>query len=129
MFFGFSRLTRCQLAPKSIDTSTRLTRFSPAHAAPRSFTSRVPAASLAPFRWVNTTLGNGEPSVADLQSHGDDRRKLQRDTEWGLQAMAQETGGVLMRNQNDLSKAVGRVLDGDVDLSRYLPRRDGQDLE
>ncbi len=60
---------------------------------------------------VNTNLGNGEPTVADLQSHGDARRKLQRDTEWGLQAMAQETGGVLMRNQNDLSKAVGRVLD------------------
>ena len=25
--------------------------------------------------------------------------------------------------------AVGRVLDGEIDLSRYLPRRDGQDLE
>jgi hypothetical protein len=60
---------------------------------------------------VNTNLGNGEPSVADLQSHGDDRRRMQRDTEWGLQALAQETGGVLMRNQNDLSKAVGRVLE------------------
>ncbi len=60
---------------------------------------------------VNTNLGNGEPTVADLQGHGDDRRKLLRDTEWGLQAMAQETGGVLMRNQNDLSKAVGKVLE------------------
>src|SRR5262249_36514137 len=60
---------------------------------------------------VNTNLGNGEPSVADLQAHGDGRRRLQRETEWGLQAIAQATGGVLMRNENDLSKAVGRVLE------------------
>ena len=36
---------------------------------------------------------------------------LNRDSEWGLQAIAQETGGFLVRNQNDLTTGIERVLD------------------
>src|SRR4029078_3756180 len=49
LFFGFSSVARCQLAPKSVEISTCLTARSPAQEAPRSFRSLVPAANFAPF--------------------------------------------------------------------------------
>ena len=48
-FFGWVNCTRVQVWPKSVETSTCFTVRSPAHDAPRSFSSRVPAASLVPF--------------------------------------------------------------------------------
>jgi hypothetical protein len=60
---------------------------------------------------VNTGLGLSEISASDLRGHVTQRAQLSRDTEWGLQAIAQETGGFLLRNQNDLSKGIERVLE------------------
>jgi len=60
---------------------------------------------------VNTALGTADVRDADLTAHRTDRGRLHRDTEWGLQAIAQETGGFLLRNQNDLSKGIERVLE------------------
>jgi VWFA-related protein len=60
---------------------------------------------------VNTSLGYYDVSSADLTGHLDSRRRLSLDSEAGLQYVAQETGGFLVRNQNDLTKAVDRVLD------------------
>jgi VWFA-related protein len=60
---------------------------------------------------VNTGLGVYEVGSADLAANLDSRRRLSLDNEHGLQFVAQETGGFLVRNQNDLTKAVERVLD------------------
>ena len=60
---------------------------------------------------VNTGLGLFDVGSSDLQGHMDTRRRLSNDNEHGLQYVAQETGGFLVRNQNDLTKAVERVLD------------------
>ena len=60
---------------------------------------------------VNTGLGAYEVGSADLAANLDSRRRLSLDNEHGLQFVAQETGGFLVRNQNDLTKAVERVLD------------------
>ena len=49
MFFGLASVVFCQVAPKSVDTSTAFTERSPAHEAPRSFSSFVPAATFVPF--------------------------------------------------------------------------------
>jgi VWFA-related protein len=67
--------------------------------------------SLGAYDDVNTALGTRDVGAADFQGHLAARRELQRETEWGLQALAQETGGFLLRNQNDLSKSVERVLE------------------
>jgi VWFA-related protein len=60
---------------------------------------------------VNTALGTADVTISDLRGHLTQRAALSRDTEWGLQAIAQETGGFLLRNQNDLSKGMERVLE------------------
>ncbi len=60
---------------------------------------------------VNTSLGYYDVSSADLIGHLDTRRRISNDNEHGLQYVAQQTGGFLVRNQNDLTKAVERVLD------------------
>ncbi len=60
---------------------------------------------------VNTGLGAYEVGSTDLAANLDSRRRLSLDNEHGLQFVAQETGGFLVRNQNDLTKAVERVLD------------------
>ena len=54
---------------------------------------------------VNTGLGLFDVGSSDLQGHLDTRRRLSNDNEHGLQYVAQETGGFLVRNQNDLTKA------------------------
>ena len=60
---------------------------------------------------VNTALGTADVSISELQGHLTQRATLNRDTGWGLQTIAQETGGFLLRNQNDLSKGIERVLE------------------
>jgi VWFA-related protein len=60
---------------------------------------------------VNTGLGLFDVQTADLKTHLDTRRRLSLDSEAGLQYVAQQTGGFLVRNQNDLSKAIERVVE------------------
>ena len=60
---------------------------------------------------VNTALGTADVSISELQGHLTQRATLNRETGWGLQTIAQETGGFLLRNQNDLSKGIERVLE------------------
>ena len=60
---------------------------------------------------VNTAIGTADVSISDLRGHLTQRATLNRDSEWGLQSIAQETGGFLLRNQNDLSKGIERVLE------------------
>jgi VWFA-related protein len=60
---------------------------------------------------LNTAFGAYDLNSGDLTGQLDDRRRLALDSEAGLQYVAQETGGFLVRAQNDLSRAVERVLD------------------
>jgi VWFA-related protein len=60
---------------------------------------------------LNTGLGVYDVGSADLRGQLDSRRRVAFDNEHGLQWMAQDTGGFLVRNQNDLTQAVERVLE------------------
>ena len=66
LFFGFPSVVFCQVAPKSVDTSTAFTVRSPAHEAPRSFSSLVPAAIFVsmPVRSIITSPANGTKIAA-----------------------------------------------------------------
>ena len=60
---------------------------------------------------VNTLLGTADVQTSDLISHGAARYRNSLSNEAGLQYVAQETGGFLVRNSNDLSQSLERVLD------------------
>lgn len=58
-----------------------------------------------------TAADNIGAKSAEIQSASESRRQEMFDTQDGLQYLAQETGGLAIRNSNDLVRGVKRVLD------------------